>query len=751
MVRCEVVEMSLDILALQNHLQEVGLLGPKAVHYGGPDEVLLCSSGPHSHLAEYSILCGPSRLRVLVRQPKNMESVQPHSPLQGEIFLHQEKKTFTAQVEEWKHGCWYHSTSIFASGLDELMEKLRDLTSTECFEHLPNSKMPQRPFWTGAFAYDMVQWTQPLRLQNPPKEDELLTILWLVERMVVQDRSRESMTVHALQNDDWAQKMSRNLNQYPALEGLEPPIKSQESSSLSDQRHEAIIDDIRESILDGQMYQVNVGRWWDGKLTEHPRRIFQRLSEKNPAPFSAFILAPDLGLSLVCCSPESLIKSDGSRVFTSPIKGTRPRGENDEKEAQLRDEMVRDEKERAEHRMLVDLMRNDIATVAKVGSIRVERFDVEAYAHVQHLVTHLSADLEDGKNGVEAIHNVFPGGSITGCPRTVVCAAIDEIEQRPRSFWTGSIGWVDVHSGACSLNIAIRTLIAKQQRKQWFGSVAAGGGITIGSDPQTEVEEAKWKAAALREACGWLETEQSDLPVGKLATHPLLIEAPPKTVRAGKVEFIDGSENETNGVLLIDNLDSFTLNIAHAVSGLGRNVNVLKARNGDSERRWNREAVKELIERIKPTHIILGPGPGKPTDSPLTMAVAHAALSEDITVPILGICLGHQAIGMAAGMEIVRSTGGPIHGSPRRCEHQANGIFSGIESPTLFTRYNSLCVVTSGPTSLVETAYEVGNRMVMALQHEALPIHSVQFHPESVGSRHGLTLLQNFLSIEADA
>ena len=97
--------MNLDILALQNHMREVGLSGPKAVHYGGPDEVLLCSSGPHSHLAEYSILCGPSRRRVLVRQPKNMESVQAHSPLRGEISLHQEKKTFTAQVEEWKHGC----------------------------------------------------------------------------------------------------------------------------------------------------------------------------------------------------------------------------------------------------------------------------------------------------------------------------------------------------------------------------------------------------------------------------------------------------------------------------------------------------------------------------------------------------------------------------------------------------------------------------------------------------------------------
>ena len=246
--------MSLGILALQSHLQEVGLLGPKAVHYGGPDEVLLCSSGPHSHLAEYSILCGPSRRRVLVRQPENMDSAQPHSPLHGEIFLHQEKKTFTAQVEEWKHGCWYHSTSIFATGLDELMEKLRDLTPNEPFAQSHHSKLPQGPFWSGSFAYDMVQLTQPLRLQHQPEDGELLTILWLVERMVVQNRDDETMRVYALENDTWANEANLNLNKYPTLKPLNAPQQSQETSSLTDEDHERIIDNIRESIRDGQMY-----------------------------------------------------------------------------------------------------------------------------------------------------------------------------------------------------------------------------------------------------------------------------------------------------------------------------------------------------------------------------------------------------------------------------------------------------------------------------------------------------------------
>ncbi|MCH1422526.1 MAG: chorismate-binding protein [Candidatus Poseidoniaceae archaeon] len=744
--------MSLEILALQSHLLEIGLLGAKAVHFGGPDEALLCSSGPPSHLAEHSILCGPSRRRVLIRQPEAMEAAQPHSPLRGEIYLHQNTSNFTAEVEEWKHGCWYHSTSIFAQSLDELLMKLQMHTPTQTFTNALQPNLPQKPFWVGALAYDMVQWTQPLRMQNQPNAGEVLTVLWLIERMVIQDRSNESMHVHALPDDNWAEQVAGHLNQYGGLEALQPLAQSAETSSLTDGQHQAIIEDIRESIRDGQMYQVNVGRWWDGPLKEHPRHIFQRLSEQNPAPFSAFIFAPDIGLALVCSSPESLLKCDGEKVFTSPIKGTRPRGIDDEQEYELRVEMIEDEKERSEHRMLVDLMRNDIATVAKVGSIQIERFDVEAYAQVQHLVTHLSGQLEDDKHGVEAIQNVFPGGSITGCPRTVVCAAIDEIEQRPRSFWTGSIGWIDVHSGACSLNIAIRTLIAKRQRKQWHGSVAAGGGITIGSDPHTEVEEAKWKAAALREACGWIERRRSKLPVGTLATHPLRIESAPETTAKGLVHCIDSTEEVgSNEVLLIDNLDSFTLNIAHAVAGLGLNVNIYPARDGTLQDQWNPESVKALLEHMNPSHIILGPGPGNPTDSPLTMAIASAVLSENITTPVLGICLGHQAIGMAAGMAVTRSTDGPVHGAPRNCEHQQTGLFAGIESPTPFTRYNSLCVTPHQPTALIETAHESNSGMIMGLQHPTLPVFGVQFHPESVGSRDGLKLLRNFLSIEADA
>ena len=744
--------MSQRFLSLHAHLREIGLLGKRAVHFGGPDELLLYSGGPQSHLAQFSMLCGPSRKRVFVRQPSHakLSPAQPHSPLKGEVRLVKEKLPFIAQGEEWKHGCWYHSTSIFASSLAELLEKLRPHTPTQFFEEVPDPSLPPRPFWSGALAYDMVQWTRPLQLQHVPEEGELLILLWLVERIIVHEKATDMVRSHALKGDLWHEEVSPHTEHGSVMQALPESPRSLETSSMTDEQHEQAIESVRESIREGQMYQVNVGRWWNGRIREHPWRIFQRLNETNPAPFSAYLEAPDLSFSLVCSSPESLLKCDGESVFTSPIKGTRPRGAHPEQEKDLRNEMINDEKERSEHRMLVDLMRNDISTVSKIGSVQVERFDVEAYAQVQHLVSHLSGVLDEGSNGLDALQAVFPGGSITGCPRTVVCAAIDELEQQPRSFWTGSIGWVDVASGACSWNILIRTLIARKQRGQWHGSVAAGGGITIGSHPKTEVEEAKWKAAALRKACGWIDGENSELPVGKLTNHKLEVETVPIASAEGSVRFIDESTVAEGCVLFIDNLDSFTLNIAHAIAGLGREVLIYKARDGPLDSNWDEASCIEFAHRFQPTHIVLGPGPGEPKDSPLTMGLARSALSGEITTPILGICLGHQALGVAAGMELVHSPNGPVHGAPRACLHSQTGLFSTLQSPAVFIRYNSLCIASMPNGPYIETAHEDGTNMVMGIQHPGAHIHEIQFHPESVGSKEGLELLENFLALEAD-
>ena len=327
-------------------------------------------------------------------------------------------------------------------------------------------------------------------------------------------------------------------------------------------------------------------------LAEDPASIFHRLAVNNPAPFSGYLEAADLGIALASSSPEILLETKDGIVMTAPIKGTRPRGSDSDQESLLRRELVHDEKERAEHRMLVDLERNDLGIVSKPGTVHQSRFDVEAYSNVQHLVSQVTGVLRDDKDGIDALQSLFPGGSITGCPKTVVCAAIDELEKQPRSFWTGSMGWIDLHSGDSTWNIMIRTLEATYTPDGWHGKVVAGGGITIESNPESEVAEAVWKAAALRRACGWLSPETRPMAKGELGIYPLYLEQ----------KSFDSEERFDLRIAFIDNLDSFSHNIIHALQTMGCDVEIFDGRGDIVE--FNHDAV------------VIGPGPGRPEISP---------------------------------------------------------------------------------------------------------------------------------------
>jgi anthranilate synthase len=765
--------MSCPILNLRNSLKEAGLLGRNAVNYGSPDSLILLSGGPESHLAQHSFLCGPSSTRVVIRQP-NRQKIPPQDAtdaLNGEFNLLLKKPQFIAEIEQWRHGCWYHADSIFSDGLDDLFVKLRLHSNNESFVSnsiISDHKLPQRPFWSGGLAYDLLQWTQPIALQNPPKEDSLLAILWLVDKVVIHDKKLQEIGVFSLAGDDWANKVNELLSKFENKSFLAPQLPNgviEETSSHSDQEHESVVNRIQDSIRSGQVYQVNFGRRWNGNLQCHPSDVFDRLSIENPAPFSAYLEAEDLGFALASSSPETLLRCDDEVINTAPIKGTCPRGENNEEEELLRIEMLADVKERSEHRMLVDLMRNDLSKVCSVDSVKVERFDVETYANVQHLVSHIKGSILPNMSGIDAIQSIFPGGSITGCPKTIVCAVIDQLEGQSRSFWTGSMGWIDVFSGSSSWNILIRTLEAHRTGKLWSGTIVAGGGITIASNPAAEVSEAKWKAEALRKACGWISTSQQIGHSKKLSIHPQIAENSDTSGDGdgilGKVfQFEemrnllldDSSSTNSCGVLLIDNLDSFTYNIAHNIAILGHDVTVLRGRGAIADAFSEPTTLFDLLELLNPTHLILGPGPGNPSDSRLTMALSSHALAGQLNVPLLGVCLGHQALAEAGGMKVIRAPLGPVHGTPRSCHHNSSGLFSGIDSPTSFTRYHSLVVEGKESNSpWVISATDQSKSTIMALQHTTLPICSVQFHPESVGSEHGNILLANFLRMYADA
>ena len=249
-------------------------------------------------------------------------------------------------------------------------------------------------------------------------------------------------------------------------------------------------------IAAGDVYQSNLSRGWQGRSTTpvDPNHIYQRLRAANPSPFAALLRHQDF--ALLSSSPERLVSIRGNTVSTRPIAGTRPRGSTPEADAALIRSLLDNEKERAEHVMLIDLERNDLGRVCVGGSVRVDEYmSVETYAHVHHIVSNVSGRLRNEVSPVGVIRALFPGGTITGCPKVRCMEIIAELEGVGRGAYTGSIGYLN-RDGSCDLNILIRTITAQGG----LFTLRAGAGIVADSNPLQELAETRAKAEGLLRA-----------------------------------------------------------------------------------------------------------------------------------------------------------------------------------------------------------------------------------------------------------
>ena len=253
------------------------------------------------------------------------------------------------------------------------------------------------------------------------------------------------------------------------------------------------VEKIKQYITSGDVYQVNMSQRFEMGFTGSGFGLFKSLFQRNPAPFFSFIHVGDH--QIVSTSPERFILQKGRSVETRPIKGTRPRGRTPEEDENFRHELIKSNKDDAELSMIVDLLRNDIGKVCNGGSVYVDEHKrVEAYENVFHLVSIVKGELGTGKTSADLIRAVFPGGSITGCPKIRSMEIIDELEPVCRHIYTGSIGYISFHH-TMDLSIAIRTATIYNQRIFF----SAGGGVVFDSDPEDEFEETLHKGKSLME------------------------------------------------------------------------------------------------------------------------------------------------------------------------------------------------------------------------------------------------------------
>ena len=266
------------------------------------------------------------------------------------------------------------------------------------------------------------------------------------------------------------------------------------SPSLSKEAFEDIVLKAKEYIAEGDIYQANLSQRIEIETNADGWSLYKKLKEINPSPFAGFM--DFSGMKIISCSPERLVKVQDGYIETRPIAGTSPR--EIEKEADLKSQktLISHPKECAEHIMLVDLERNDLGRVSEYGSVKVDEFmAIESYSHVHHIVSNVCGKLDGKKDFIDILKAVFPGGTITGCPKVRCMQIIDELEPVRRNIYTGSMGYLGFN-GSMDLNILIRTMLQVDNRL----FIQVGAGIVADSVPEKEYNETLYKAGALIEA-----------------------------------------------------------------------------------------------------------------------------------------------------------------------------------------------------------------------------------------------------------
>ncbi len=299
----------------------------------------------------------------------------------------------------------------------------------------------------------------------------------------------ESLWFTSVKNEAWDYQEHAKSNYWDA--------------SLTQEEFMKAVRKVQDYIANGDVFQVNLSVRQTKKLETEPLHIYEKLREINPSPYMSYFETPEF--QLVSGSPELLVKKQGDDISTRPIAGTRSRGKDAAEDERLASTLIENEKEKAEHVMLVDLERNDLGRVSQFGTVEVnELMVIEKYSHVMHIVSNVRGKLDPKYDVYDVIEATFPGGTITGAPKVRTMEIIEELEPVRRGIYTGSIGWIG-YNGNMELNIAIRTMLAKNG----FTYVQAGAGIVIDSDPEAEYKESLKKAMALWKAKELSEDEKS--------------------------------------------------------------------------------------------------------------------------------------------------------------------------------------------------------------------------------------------------
>ncbi len=360
------------------------------------------------------------------------------------------------------------------------------------------------PFHGGWFlflSYELARFYEPSLATMPLGDRWPVAMAARFPAAVIRDRQTGiTLLVSESLQPGLLDQMAGDLRRIASADAapLPPPVEcevEEEATALYRQRLARTLDYIRA----GDTYQVNLSRAWRIRLKTPVSAIalYERLRHANPAPFAG-LMTLDADRAIISASPERLVSVRHGRVSTRPIAGTYPRSSDPGEDRALAQALVRNPKERAEHVMLVDLERNDLGRICRAGSVHAdESLQVESYRHVHHIVSNVSGELNTDVTPGQVIRALFPGGTITGCPKLRTMQIIAELEGIARGAYTGSMGYLN-RDGSLDLNILIRSFVQDGDTL----TLRAGGGIVADSDPERELNETRVKAKGMLAALG---------------------------------------------------------------------------------------------------------------------------------------------------------------------------------------------------------------------------------------------------------
>ena len=364
--------------------------------------------------------------------------------------------------------------------------------------------------FVGYISYDLVRFFEPVNVKV--QEDYPETMFFLPKVQVAFDHKEQRMRVLLWMKAEQADyekgsvrlyeilnRISKSshaeLFNYSVLESARREVRGTLKgvrSNFTKKRFLQAVEKAKSHIYNGDVVQVVLSQRFEMNTEVHPFWVYRVLRLLNPSPYMFYLSFPHQGLRLVGASPEMLVRLKDGIVETHPIAGTRRRGRNREEDLVLAKDLLSDEKERAEHVMLVDLGRNDVGRVAELGSVRVDDFmHIERFSHVMHIVSRISGRLKTGLSALDVLSSTFPAGTVSGAPKIRAMEIIDDLEPTPRGIYAGGVGYFDC-SGNMDICIAIRTILFYNNRS----FIQAGAGIVADSVPELEYKETLNKARA---------------------------------------------------------------------------------------------------------------------------------------------------------------------------------------------------------------------------------------------------------------